>query len=157
MNYPEPEPVCCNSSEIGINRGKKRVCFAPSPQIVCEGGGNMSQSERNHSWWQHDEYETSKASARTKSRKMRRTGPDLCLSAAYDRACLFVASELEMEEIHGIQPHEVCTWLVSYRLHLLYHTEVAHWLSYFIVRYLRDYRASFHSVIHQMTCEVLSA
>ena len=99
----------------GGNKRKKRVCFASETQVCFDDGltGGMSEKERFQGWWQHDEYEGTKASARNMCRKMRRmTGSpgDSCLSNAYERACLIAASGFDLEAVQAKQaliPNEV--------------------------------------------------
>jgi len=113
MNYPDPKEIC-RTPDVGSKR-KKTVCFASKP-LVCGDdtlmGGMLSESERYQGWWQQNEYEDTKASARTMCRKMRRTGSlsDGCLSDAYDRACSIAASGFDLEAVQAekaLTPNEV--------------------------------------------------
>lgn len=111
MNFPDRN-VDCRLADVGSKR-KKRVCFAPDDPEVCGRqtlAGGMTEIERFQGWWQNDEYEGTKASAKTMCRKMRRMEEtNGCLSDAYDRACSIAAS-IDLETVHAAQvltPNEV--------------------------------------------------
>jgi hypothetical protein len=105
-------------SSNGCNGRKcKTVRITPEPQVLncVETLDEMSDQERFHGWWQPDEYEGTKADAKTKCRKMRRLGDaEGSLSEAYDRACSIAAtSETDLDAIHSAQvltPDEVCLY-----------------------------------------------
>lgn len=116
MNCPDPK-VDGRMADVG-NKRKKTVCFAPDLQVCGDETlmGGMSESERFHGWWQQDEYEGRKSSARSLCRKMRRMGGGSSLSDAYDRACSIAASGIDLEAVHADQvliPNEVSDGLNS--------------------------------------------
>jgi hypothetical protein len=95
----------------------KSVRITPEPQVLncVENLDEMSDQERFQGWWQPDEYEGTKADARTQCRKMRRLGDsEGPLSEAYDQACSIAAtSQTDLDAIHSAQvltPNEVCSF-----------------------------------------------
>lgn len=79
-------------------KARKRVRIAPEPQVLdyVEPLSEMSSTERIQGWWQKEEYEATKAAAKTKCRELRRNGnAKQCLVAAYEQACKAAEEEEE--------------------------------------------------------------
>lgn len=112
MNCDDPKVNNGSTADVGSKRKTVRIASEHQVMNCVENLGEMSDQERFHGWWQPDEYEDSKASARSLCRKMRRLGGSYgCLSDAYDRACSIAASESDLDaahSVHALMPSEVC-------------------------------------------------
>ena len=98
MNCPDSTPESYRLPDGAKNKRKKSVRIAPFVEICSDSRSRMSETERFQGWWQQDEYEVTKSSARSMCRKMRRTGStNSCLSDAYDQACLIASSHVNLD------------------------------------------------------------
>lgn len=96
----------------------KTVRITSEPQVMncVENLGEMSDQERFQRWWQPNEYNYSRESARSLCRKMRKLGgSNGCLSEAYNRACSIAASDSDDDAVHslqGLMANEVCVCVI---------------------------------------------
>jgi len=89
---------------------RKHVRIVAEPQILdhVRPLSDMSASERQMLWWQKDEYEQVKASAKAKCRELRKRNKNTvktCIANAYEQACAVANSNLELDD--PIRPDSV--------------------------------------------------
>mmetsp|Transcript_27147 Transcript_27147/g.63057 ORF Transcript_27147/g.63057 Transcript_27147/m.63057 type:complete len:305 (+) Transcript_27147:168-1082(+) len=82
---------------------RKHVRIVAEPQILdhVRPLSDMSASERQMLWWQKDEYEQVKASAKAKCRELRKRNKNTvktCIANAYEQACAVANSNLELDD-----------------------------------------------------------
>lgn len=102
-----------DESLLLITPTRKRVRIAPEPQLLdyVEPLSEMSDQDRKQGWWQKDEYEATKATAKTKCREFRKRGNKECLIDAYKQACLVADSgaDLSSSSARALKPMSVST------------------------------------------------
>lgn len=115
MNCVDPKVNNGSTADVGSKRKTVRIASEHQVMNCVDYLGEMSDQERFHGWWQADEYEGTKADARTQCRKMRRLGDaEGPLSEAYERACsIATTSQTDLGAMHSAQvltPDEVCLY-----------------------------------------------
>ena len=100
---------------------KKQVRISAEPTVLqlVRPLSEMTDEEKKTGWWQKDEHESSKASAKSKCRELRKRGNKQCLTDGYEQACVMADADGDIcAALQTITPQTVRSISCTLRMRL---------------------------------------